>query len=72
MYEIKLGAISKKTNIKLYRKIQTPRTQKRRIRIIEKRFNLRSKFEKVKLKLSLINEFVITTDMKRKMIISKL
>ena len=72
MYEIKLGAISKKTNIKLYRKIQTPRIQKRRIRIIEKRFNLRSKFEKVKLKLSLINEFVITTDMKRKMIISKL
>ena len=72
MYEIKLGAISKKTNIKLYRKIQTPRIQKRRIRIIEKRFNLRSKFEKVKLKLSLINEFVITTEMKRKMIISKL
>ena len=72
MYEFKLGAISKKTSIKLYRKIQTPRTQKRRIRIIEKRFNLRSKFEKVKLKLSLINEFVIITDKKRKMIISKL
>ena len=72
MYEIKLGAISKKIKIKLYILIQSPRTQKRRIRIIEKRFNLRSKFEKVKLKLSLINEFVITTDMKRKMIISKL
>ena len=72
MYEIKLGAISKKIKIKLYKQIQNPRTQKRRIRIIEKRFNLRSKFENVKLKLNLINEFVIIINKKRKMTISKL
>ena len=72
MYEIKLGAISKKIKIKLYRQIQNPKTQKRRIRIIEKRFNLRSKFENVKLKLNLINEFVIIINKKRKMTISKL
>tara|TARA_B100001057_G_scaffold172734_1_gene173477 strand:- start:1756 stop:1974 length:219 start_codon:yes stop_codon:yes gene_type:complete len=72
VYEIKLGAISKKIKIKLYRQIQNPRTQKRRIRIIEKRFNLRSKFENVKLKLNLINEFVIIINKKRKMTISKL
>tara|TARA_S200000501_G_scaffold347025_1_gene361005 strand:- start:1124 stop:1342 length:219 start_codon:yes stop_codon:yes gene_type:complete len=72
VYEIKLGAISKKIKIKLYKQIQNPRTQKRRIRIIEKRFNLRSKFENVKLKLNLINEFVIIINKKRKMTISKL
>ena len=72
MYEIKLGAVSKKIKIKLYIKIQNPRTQKRRIRIIEKRFNLRSKFENVKLKHNLINEFVIIKNKKRKMTTSKL